>query len=57
MIRPGSLERSFRAAIGIAGDFVVAWWSLAPYGPAPPRTRRRTSAAHNMPNVAAMNSS
>jgi len=29
MIRPGSLERSFRAAIGIAGDFVVAWWSLA----------------------------
>ncbi|HXA15862.1 MAG TPA: sugar transferase [Thermoanaerobaculia bacterium] len=28
MIRPGSLERSFRATIGIAGDFVVAWWSL-----------------------------
>jgi lipopolysaccharide/colanic/teichoic acid biosynthesis glycosyltransferase len=28
MIRPGSLERSLRATIGIAGDFVVAWWSL-----------------------------
>ncbi|HEX7681394.1 MAG TPA: sugar transferase [Thermoanaerobaculia bacterium] len=28
MIRPGSLERSFRVAIGIAGDFIVAWLSL-----------------------------
>ncbi len=28
MIRPGSLERSLRVTIGIAGDFVVAWWSL-----------------------------
>ncbi len=28
MIRPGSLERSLRATIGIAGDFIVAWWSL-----------------------------
>jgi lipopolysaccharide/colanic/teichoic acid biosynthesis glycosyltransferase len=29
MIRPGSLERSFRVTIGIAGDFAVAWASLA----------------------------
>lgn len=29
MIRPGSFERSFRATIGIVGDFVVAWASLA----------------------------
>jgi lipopolysaccharide/colanic/teichoic acid biosynthesis glycosyltransferase len=29
MIRPGSIERSFRTAIGIAGDFAVAWGSLA----------------------------
>ncbi len=28
MIRPGSLERSLRATIGIAGDFLVAWWCL-----------------------------
>jgi lipopolysaccharide/colanic/teichoic acid biosynthesis glycosyltransferase len=29
MIRPGSVERSLRATIGIAGDFMVAWGSLA----------------------------
>jgi lipopolysaccharide/colanic/teichoic acid biosynthesis glycosyltransferase len=29
MIRPGSLERSFRAALAIAGDFLVSWASLA----------------------------
>jgi lipopolysaccharide/colanic/teichoic acid biosynthesis glycosyltransferase len=29
MIRPGSLERSFRATIAIVGDFAVAWASLA----------------------------
>lgn len=29
MIRPGSVERSLRFTIGVAGDFVVAWASLA----------------------------
>jgi len=29
MIRPGSRERSFRAAIAVVGDFAVAWASLA----------------------------
>ncbi|HXH39712.1 MAG TPA: hypothetical protein VNN08_13870 [Thermoanaerobaculia bacterium] len=29
MIRPGSLERSFRTTIAIVGDFAVAWASLA----------------------------
>lgn len=28
MIRPGSIERSFRSTIGILGDFAVAWGSL-----------------------------
>ena len=31
MIRPGSVERSLRATIGIAGDFFVAWASLAAF--------------------------
>lgn len=29
MIRPGSVERSFRTTIAILGDFAVAWGSLA----------------------------
>jgi len=33
---------------------LLAWWSLAQYGAAPPRTRRNTSAAQYMPNVGAM---
>ena len=32
----------------------LAWWSLAQYGGTPPRTRRKSSAAQNMPNVGAM---
>src|SRR5579872_5761986 len=32
---------------------LLAWWSLAQCGPTPPRTRRKSSAAINIPRVGA----